>query len=451
MKKILVLLFLFSLIDNILAQDTLKINNSLKLFFNVEFKQLYQNTPFSKTKLVDPIVDISRPVDTNMFNTPFMHNSLFFGLGTKILYKDKIGFNFKVYLEQRAWSYGVNNKGLNTVFSNFQFTVRDSLLLFKKRVKYNFIMGDIYDADEVNYGLRAYNIDIQGVDARIDLENYSASFLYSADMEVGIGLNINEYFRLLLEKKFNKSGNFTVGLTTDYMWYTHYPNNSLIIDDRYSYGFVIKLRLTKNLKGFIIGDYFPNAPTIIERNYSNGALLLKADYETKSLKSKLLISPRFRYYGINYRFLNYQNNFYNYTYRYRNDRSPIYPGGIMYPLKNYFRPVSQFAFYSEYQNVFDVFSLELYLDWDYTIHKKLHHRLNTEIISIHRMTNKYGNYYTYLYYTSYLYYNIFKGFNAGIYISNKQMNRDVQYQTFYQMKYPFFGFHFTYDGSFRLK
>lgn len=233
-----------------------------------------------------------------------------------------------------------------------------------------------------------------------------------------------------------------------YRYYKHYLERRR---DCITLGFVVNHYFSDKLGLFVIGDYFLNAPTIINTKYSNGALLIKANYETNSLNSKLLISPRFRFYGINYRYLNYQSKFYNYTYRYRNDRSPIYPGEIRYPLKNYFRPVSQFAFYSEYQNVYDIFSLELYLDWDYKIHNKLHHRLNTEIISVHRMTSKYGNYYTYLYYTSYLYYNIFKGFNAGLYISNKQINRDVQYQTFYQMKYPFFGFHFTYDGSFRLK
>lgn len=148
-----------------------------------------------------------------------MHNSLFFGLGSTIIYKDKFSLNFKLYLEQRAWSYGVNNIYLNTTFPYFNFMAKDSALIFKKKFKYNFKMGDLYDVDEANYGLRAYNIDIQGISAKADMKNLSASFIYAADMGIGIGLNTDEYFRFIFERKLNNKKKYSsIGITTDYLW-----------------------------------------------------------------------------------------------------------------------------------------------------------------------------------------------------------------------------------------
>jgi len=431
-------------------------SKDLDFNLNYEYKQLYQVSLTPITPLLDHEVGDYRPYDTNDYYSPFQHNALYFSIGMHLTYKDKYSLSFRSYWDQSNWSFGNHNSWIGRVFPVFLLSMSDSIFLKKGSVFWTFDMGDLYNSNESSFGLRAYNIDIQGVNASLHFQDYYTSILYVADMVQSIGLRMDEYLRVKLGRRFKMSDN-RKWQYVDYSITSDFSRNLVNrdVESNYKYlvslGFDVELRIRDEISVSVIGDYLINPMRISLNEVSNSALLVKANYAKRYKKSILQIQPAFRFYGINYRALNYENSYFGYNYRYRNEKNPYLDGAFYYPYKNYFRPVSQYALYSEYQNVMDISSLELFTEWDWNVSGKLHSLINFELLSIFRDSQQYGKNYTYLFYKYYLYFELFKSFKLGVYVSNKQMNRDVHYQTFYQMKYPFFGFHFTYDGAFDIK
>jgi len=219
--------------------------------------------------------------------------------------------------------------------------------------------------------------------------------------------------------------------------YTNLGNSS-------NMGLVVNYNISDRFKYYFITEYKISNSTSNKFQGSNMAFVLSMQYDYTANNHKIIINPKLRYYGYEFRKLDYNKSYY--LYRHTNS---LFDGAVyFYALKNYYRPVSQYALYAEYYSDYGLYSLELNLNWDWQINSKFGHKLDVEMFQFYRNSKDNGNYYTNIYYTSFLYYKFYKGFKGGLYISNKQMNRDVLYQTFYQMQYPFFGFHISYDGAF---
>jgi hypothetical protein len=417
---------------------------NLTLGVDVEYKQLYQSLPEQYIeKQIDPIIDIWRKHDSLQFYTPFMHNALYFGIGLNVSYKDRYRLLFKSYFEQRSWSFGTYRHSGNSFYPRFELVVNDTIFFNKKALPIFFNVGDLYSESEYDFGIRAYNIDAQGIVSSVSYKKVEFKMLYIADMAASVGLNIDEYFRLKLLYKLrdNHGVSSEVGVSSDFIQIANLPEN-----EKFSYGVFYRTGVFRNL-------YFSFISDIVSTNdisSSDIALSAYLHYNASLGKSIIILQPKFKYYGSSILESHY-SKYLDYPYRYRSSLSSSNQGVFLYPLKNYFRPVSQWALYTEYRGLGDIYSFELLASWEWDIYKSLSHKLDVELINIHRETAVHGNSYTYLFYTSFLYIELFKDFDVGIYISNKQMNLDVQYQTFYQMKYPFFGFHFTYDGAFDIK
>jgi len=202
--------------------------------------------------------------------------------------------------------------------------------------------------------------------------------------------------------------------------------------------------LSKDYKWYFITEYKISNSTSNNFQGSNIAFVLAMQYNYKTNAHHITLNPKLRYYGYEFRNLDYNKSY----YLYRNSNPLFDAWHNFYPLKNYYQPVSQYALYAEYYDDYGLYSLELNLNWDWKISRKIGHKLDVEVFQFFRNSTDNGKYYTNVYFSSFLYYKFAESFKGGLYISNKQMNRDVQYQTFYQMQYPFFGFHISYDGAF---
>lgn len=451
--RVIIFFILITVFNSLHSQDTVQIGNrDFKLFLNLSFKQLYQNTPFKFDKIIDPVVNINRPIDTMPFYTPFMHNSSYFKLGTEIRYKNKYSITFSSFFEQRNWSEAKYNNDFIFIFPEFKLKFHDTLIFINNDLIWNIKIGDLYNNDEMEYGFRAYNIDIQGLEGNFSIRKNNFNLIYATDLAQNFGLLINEYIYASYFYKTKTTNNISIksGISTSIMNRVINRDSHLLINE-ISLGCFTKIQMNEKLSFSINTDY------IFETNNNkfdigNSAATLKLNYIESKPNFKFEITPKIRFYGLSYFKNNYENSFYLYKYRYRHERRPYSEGQIMYPLKNYFRPVSQFAFYSEYPDIGNLLSFELDLDLNYKIFKNLYHKLNIETISILRNDlSSNSKKFTYFYYTSNLYLKLFKGFTVGLYVSNKQMNRDVHYMTYYQMKYPFFGIHLTFDANFELK
>ena len=442
--KYILIVFVFLISYRLYGQKS-----DFKVLFGLEYKLLYQNSFQEINKRVDPVIKKVRPADTLSYFSPFNHAAVYVAPAIGLVYKDKYKLIFSGFFEQRAWSYGWNNKFFNNAYSKINLNVVDTIRLFDKNIRYYFDMGDLYNNNEFEFGLRAYNLNVQGVNSKICIGGFNLAYLFISDMAESVGLNIKQYSRIRTGHTFKFDNNNRYLNTSISVDKYKLLKNRIIndIQNRYSMGIASSLSLNKNMSFNLIIDLLRNENMGRRNSTANIAFLLKARLDFETPKSKWIILPAFRFYGINYISENYESSYFGSEYRYGNNSS-THP---FYPLEAYYRPVSQFALYSEYRDISDIFCGELEVKWDYNYFKKLNQRINIELFNIHRLTANYGHMHNYYFYTYYLYVEFFENLNAGIYISNKQYNQDVQYMSFYQMEYPFFGFHFSYTGKFKKK
>ncbi len=439
MKYLLTVISFF--IYLILAAQGSQKKSDLILIFNFEYKQLYQNTLMNVSKRVDPVVDKDRLHDSLPYYSPFSHNAVFAAPSIGLKYKNRYKIIFSEFIEQRGWSYGWNIRYFNTVYPKIQLTARDTFNIHGNEITYFLDYGDFYTRDEIDFGLRAYNLNVQGLHGVIRVGSYGLYFLNIVDLAETVGLNIKRYNRFKMEKTFysGQNKNITASLSFDkYKVLKNRMNN--VMDDRYSFGLSARYFLKNKMDIVIIGDYLTKANHDKGIPVQNFAIFFKSNFYIKSKNSKWIVSSAVRYYGHNYIKENYEASYSTWNYRYHQR--------IYYPLEAYYNPVSQFAFYTEYHNVSDLFGEEFEMKWDYHIYKKLSQSINIEFFNIYRATSNYGNNFSYFFYSYYLYLKFLHNLNLGIFISNKQYNQDVQYMTFYQMNIPYFGFHISYTGNF---
>ncbi|MFW5761874.1 MAG: hypothetical protein ACOCXH_12935 [Cyclobacteriaceae bacterium] len=419
--------------------------DQFSLDIDLKYKQLYLARLFDDYKFrVDPEVSQYRKKDTLAYSSPFQHSALYFKVGFDVSYKNKYRLYFNTFLEQRSWSAGVNNLDRYVVFPQFRFHLKDTITLWQHDLEWMFKLGNIYTDDELTSGLRAYNIDHFGYIAQLKYRKSKLSLFFSGDMAVSIGLFIGDYYYLKYSRLMGNNLEFgaSFGSAYNFRWKPEgskwYPN----------YGLYMKKGMS-NIQLLMMLEYADKNKNLKEEKYTALGGLFKISYKKMFNKSNIKAEAKIRHLGTKYLLAHYGGS----TYLYRSDLSREGRGEYLYPLKNYFRPVSQFALYSEYRWR-KVLSYELNISWKQRLFPKCYHDLKLEFLNIN--TDNYFNddpntSFTYYYYTYFLYYNIFPGFKAGFYLTNKLMNVDVLYQTFYQSNKPFYGIHFTWDGKFRLK
>jgi len=452
MKKLLLLILIF-LSELVNAQDSIKINDNIHIDFGLTFRQLYQTATVNEDRIIDPAVNNHRLKDTLEYFSPFFHCATYVSPSFKISYKDKLYLNFITYFEHRGWSNGSYDQGMNRVFSEFSFGINDSIKLFKTKTSVNLLVGNMFNENEEEFGVKAYNIDMQGIKFKAQMKDYSLNLLYSSDFMQQMGLLIDEYIRVQLGKNMKtKSGKMRSSFSLSFDYNGMIDSNRMNRYNRFSSGLQYSVLFDNNLKMYFLTDYLLNGRYNSSNPASNFTVLLKLHYmKLLSKNTSFSIVPKLRFFGNNYISENYENGFGLYPYRYRYIGNPRYSYSILYPLKSYFRDVSQYAFYTEYRHSNNILSLELDVHTDFLIFRNIRNEVKLETFSIKRDFRDRNDFFSYIFISNFLYINLYEGFKGGIYISNKQMNQDVQYQTFYQMKYPYIGFYFIYNGNFKLK
>ena len=115
-----------------------------------------------------------------------------------ILLNKKYDFDVGLLFEQRGFSFGNYTRSNLVVIPYLNFTTTDTFNFLGKRLKHNLKGGDFWNED-VSDIIRLYNIDYQGVDTRIGIDNVWFRFLVVADLTRSIGLEIGEIHRYSLE------------------------------------------------------------------------------------------------------------------------------------------------------------------------------------------------------------------------------------------------------------
>ncbi|MEZ5058887.1 MAG: hypothetical protein R2879_17780 [Saprospiraceae bacterium] len=318
------------------------------------------------------------------------------------------------------------------IFPQLYLEGQDTLDIFGEKVEVKGKLGDMIQYT-LNHGLTASNNDFQGGSVMAKWKGFYFRYLILADAIANQGINLDEFWSYKLGwegEVLNGKGILNTSVFRDRLILTAGKFNSA-----YHYGIATDLRI-KGWKFFFesslrdLGGYF--VPVNNNTWDTRLGLLVGVSKKWEWGKDEMF-SLRFdvRNYGKNFN-TNYIDNG-RVTFRERNSSFfGNYVGERFYPLKNAYRPFQEWAVYTQFQNV-NLFSSNLQLSTNKRVWKEFYLNGSLETMFLNSEVAK--NFF-YNFYTIGLSYNGFKGFKLEGYITNKVMNLDVGFQTFYQSNLP---------------
>lgn len=406
--------------DGFCQADSLRL--SLDLIFGVD--RFFQNSN-KETYLPGSIIQ-ERALNSGIVHDflsytdiPQFHASSFTGLLTHLELKKGYDFHFDLFAEDRGQSFGSLALDKITLFPRIYGSIKDSVTLNGEHISVTIKAGDFLKYQH-NHGLTINNIDVQGAVVRLQLNQTYFNYTLIADLSAHVGLNIEEFYSYKLgyqEKKISTNIDFNLS-------FDHYR---LIDDTKYNLVFNGKIEKKRN-KFFIESAFNPynqNLAFLVGYHKS-------IDIENLKFESEL----SYRFYGSSF-----NEGFLEPSVRFRDLSTPTLTnnsiGNFLYPLINAYRPFDQWSVYTEYGNK-QIHSLRLFTHAKHRVLlKQLFIFINYEGIFIGSEK------------TESHFYNFYEvGFSYAlpletkfhIYTTNKIMNLDVHYQTFYQSNLPVFGF-----------
>jgi hypothetical protein len=451
--------FIFSLlvfaVVPLSAISQIKDSTDLKCEIDLEAQCLYQtdlayvtNNPYYYRVHNDIVSDIwgmpVLPKYNYVTDNPFYHSAFYSYIKSKTSFKKRYFLLLNLAVEHRGMSYGANDLSNIVVYPIYQFGFQESLRFLKDTLHISFKYG-CYNNNKLEQGLKIYNLDTQGPNLEFNWNNFHFKYNEIGDLSFGIGLMLQELYDFSISYKdiFKNGCFFEFGFNHSINSYSPFVRN--FGDFNYALNY-------SNYGSF--GEYIFSNKNRIYYQYEirsapyvslarNSAILLGAEFNKKFSKLQISLNPELRYYGSVYNF-GHKDDSVNYRFKEQTDESNIdlysrTVGRYLYPLMNYNNQFSQWAVYTDYQlqNIAG-FELRNRIYWAFS--KKIHFQSEIESCTLIKEFKREGNKcFTYFFYVNSLIYNIDNIFNIKFQITNKAMNLDNHFQTFYMTKKPFIG------------
>ncbi|MBM2814303.1 MAG: hypothetical protein HW421_1065 [Ignavibacteria bacterium] len=447
MKKITnSLLIIFLLLVNSNAYASGSLIDSSKLIFKFDFSsKLYYHTSVDNNSLKLPENAISRRSREtglrerwDLSGNNITDNPLFHGAGFPDFKVSASQFGFSgcgsLTGEHRGQSYGVFNTDNIIVFPKYRIGFDTSFSIFDIPVGLGVSVGN-YDNLRLYEGLTMYNIDVQGSHWYVKVWKLKAEYNKIADLFMSIGLNINDgndYIFSLekLELIKDLALDIKVGFYNyDTFFYNYYdtPNdNGTTFSAALSY--MDYLRIYAQFAKRNEQEY---SPFYNLENTNNYAYLIGLSGKYSDVRFKISGLAEYRNYG------NYFNSGYNLENVYYRDTSKgTYANSVganLYPLYYLDRPFGQWAVFSEFQGT-DISGYVFNIDTRVRLIDKLHAYIN---LDYNTFTIDKGS-------LNYFFYNYGLGYEPAedcfikLTITNKTMNLDKHFPTFYMYEIPVF-------------
>jgi hypothetical protein len=369
-------------------------------------------------------------------DNPLRHGASYIDFMFKSKPTENLSIFASLVAEHRGFSLGTYNQYGSSSYLKY-------LIDYRKRINSGFLNG-FGEFQEINLkvgtfqdfryyeGLQLYNIDFQAVYGHFQLGHLRLSHLHIGDLKFGIGLNIGDwadYMVSLEDIQLSKilSADIRVGIA-NYMG-SFDPEIDVI-------NFSIGIE-----KRHAIKSYFQAGYRIIKNESSiwpRMAWLAGVYFKNSTSRIQFQNRFEFRRYGKAF------NSDLRSKVQYRDwQRHPIgnYVGSQLYPLNLFERPFGQWAVFTEYADK-DVNGFILKSSIKYYINHSLFINSDLDINIIDAEDERPFEY---------PFYKIGLGFKAKKYtyllvsITNKAMNLDLHYPSFYCMKYPLLQFELKRD------
>lgn len=434
--------FLTTIQSSLLSADT---NTNPTIAFPVQFNisgigtHLFQRTVVAN---ISPGYvlnkDLSNQEHYNQINdNPLKHSAFFFDFGLKTKLSG-INLDLDIIGEHRGVSYGTFNTKEMIVFPKYNVSFDTSFSLFNQKILIGTNFGNVDNAG-LYEGLTIYNLDIQSIDVYLQWKMLRLSYHQIGDMAFNIGLNIDDQFDYILSLEDIKISDdwistFRVGYT--------YLNKIIYYKDpiKNNEGMSISANLRKDK--FKLYTQF----SIKDLNYSGvnnsgNAFLAGINYKYADSTFESSICSEYRFYGsyFNQDFINTTVSYRNYN-NYGNSFDNTI-GKILYPLYFYERPFSQWAVYTEYQNI-SVSGFILQINSKYRFYKDFKVLCFVDLNYI-----KPGNYSGIIcpFYNIGLSWEPQKIYSFQLTATNRGMNLDKHYPTLYLYSSPQIMLQFHYN------
>ncbi|MFX0140252.1 MAG: hypothetical protein ACFFDN_41815, partial [Candidatus Hodarchaeota archaeon] len=362
-------------------------------------------------------------------DNPLFHGAMYVDLKTNIKYGCST-FRTDIIAEHRGESYGNFDINNMIIFPKIYIAVDTSFQYKNETFNVGISTGNYDNLDHYDR-LILYNIDVQRVLLYVRRKGLELSYLHVADLCRGIGLNIDDLIvykvtwrDLSLGEQFKTTlafGIFNLKKPTDRKY--SFENYAAMISGniKHNNGFQLYNQIA-------IRNQIKDSSGYLKRI----AYVLGCHFKIDRKKSNISGCIEYRYYGkyFNWGFLNNNHSFY-----YRDRSLFTYSntiGKAYYPLQNYLRPFSQWAVYTEYQrrNVRTlIFRFKSTIQISHDFFLNIEPDFNLLEASGEKL-------FLYSFFDANIEWRPTEVISLYAGITNKGMNLDKHYQTFYLYKIP---------------
>jgi hypothetical protein len=435
MARLILLLCCLSLV---LGQDSALVTLGNRLYLDVAAGGYYQ-AEFDKEEVLMPeYLKIHRGKNYSTLHAtdnPLFHGAYFMDLDVKLEMAKGFEFHTNLIGEHRGFSYGVYDTKSMILYPKGKVVIDQDFKLLKKNSKFFLSLGNKTDFS-IYEGLTIYNLDAQGWEVYMQWGHLRFTRCHISDVNQWIGLNIGDAFDHFLSLEGlpmlkNWKSDIRIG---------HYKYRGEGL--KFSSGFYTD----RDLRIYIQGGHQTTGSSddFIRKSAGLAGIKFKRNKKAWAVATVLEI----RGYGANFN-QGYKNTSVSYrawsdygiwltTDGYGTGSADSYYGNTignnLYPLSLYDRPFSQWAAFTEYQGK-DIGALTLQIDGKYHFYKSFMCRASFDINHIYTQGEES---FMYPFYTAGIGWEPRNNNYFMLGISNKGMNLDEHYPTFYLYKYPFF-------------
>ena len=444
--------------------------SSLPIRFSLQGGHYYQSAFHSRISWPDYLrwEQAYKPDITYQWRDPrrqsVSDNPLFHGAGFIRIDLDSepiegLSLNAGLTGENRGMSYGVRDTKSMIVFPHFLFTFERGFPFLGDSLKASVAVGD-FPAVRSSEPLMIYNIDVQGALFSVRWRVFEIYLEKAAgDMATGIGLNIDDANHQGIRLNDLALGD-SVSLTAQAGLFI-YPQTRrlddpfLVIGERpinsyhhlsprgsllkavglhhYGYSAQLALKLPR-----LLGLDLHAVTSLALRDADTAgmmmnrmAFLAQVEASGKWKRGALDALAEYRYYGGLF-----NNGFRNDDPAYRDPEQTHYAntiGPFLYPLRNLDYPFSQWAVFTEYQDLKDVTAWTLYLKGKlFLIDRFVAHGT----LDLNYVVPEKTDAFLYPFFSAAIGYEPIDDISATIGVTNRAMNLDKHYPTYYLLTTP---------------
>ncbi len=347
-------------------------------------------------------------------DNPFFHGSYFFKLGARFQFGKILKVTGAINAEQRGFSDGVFSKRTRNFYPYLNAVLSDTLGKFQ----YLFQMGDFRNF-KLYEGLTFYNLETQSWIFKLKFGDFYFKHAGIADLLIGIGLGIDDVYDYsfgIEDFAINKDSSFVINLKSGY-------SNNRGFTSRGFWNFSTSLKYKDQF------SFYAQVSTIDDN--SNAFLVGFKTKNTFANKINLKSSIEYRGYDSNFNLL-----FSNVVYYRDPNLGPSFTNSrnnVFIPLDYYERNFSQWALFTEYQNV-DINGLNIRTEVDYNFFKNLYFRFGLDLNWL--ISN--DETFLYPFYLTSIGIKPHEEIEISLQLTNKVMNFDKNFPTFYASIRPYF-------------